>query len=88
MRTATDALTPAPRRGLNRVEAAAYVGVGATKFDEMVSDGRMPKPKRIDGRTVWDVRALDSAFDDLPGGDHSSPHDTWNDRALPLRSKI
>lgn len=55
-----------PRRGLSRLEAAAYVGVGATKFDEMVADGRMPPAKRIDGRRVWDLRALDSAFDALP----------------------
>jgi hypothetical protein len=42
------------------------VGVGSTKFDEMVKDGRMPKPKRVDGRTVWDRIALDAAFTDLP----------------------
>lgn len=41
-------IRPAPRRGLNREEAAIYVGVGTTKFDEMVNDGRMPKPKRVD----------------------------------------
>jgi hypothetical protein len=28
----------------------------------MVADGRMPKPKRIDGRTVWDRIKLDEAF--------------------------
>jgi excisionase family DNA binding protein len=38
-------------RGLSRDEAARYIGVGTTKFDEMVADGRMPRPKRIDGRT-------------------------------------
>ena len=32
-------LTP---RGLSRVQSAVYVGVGVTKFDEMVVDGRMP----------------------------------------------
>ncbi|TDR33716.1 helix-turn-helix transcriptional regulator [Aquamicrobium defluvii] len=53
-------------RGLSREEAARYVGVGATKFDEMVKDGRMPKPKRVDGRVVWDRAALDLAFTDLP----------------------
>jgi predicted DNA-binding transcriptional regulator AlpA len=47
---------------LSRVQAAEYIGVGATKFDEMVDDGRMPKPKRIDGRTVWDRIKLDEAF--------------------------
>lgn len=56
-----------PPRGLNRVASAAYVGVGVTKFDEMVEDGRMPQPKCIDSRRVWDLRALDQAFDALPG---------------------
>jgi len=55
-----------PPRGLCREEAARYIGVGTTKFDEMVADGRMPKPKRVDGRTVWDRIALDAAFTDLP----------------------
>jgi predicted DNA-binding transcriptional regulator AlpA len=54
-----------PRRGLRREEAARYVGVGSTKFDDMVDDGRMPKPLRIDGCVVWDIRALDLAFDNL-----------------------
>ncbi len=63
--TRADPIAYAPR-GLSREEAARYVGVGSTKFDEMVKDGRMPKPKRLDGRTVWDRMALDLAFTDLP----------------------
>lgn len=55
-----------PPRGMARDEAARYIGVGTTKFDELVADGRMPKPKRIDGRKVWDRLALDLAFTDLP----------------------
>ena len=55
------------RRGLDREEAAAYVGISATKFDELVADGRMPQPKKIDARRIWDVRQLDAAFDALPG---------------------
>jgi predicted DNA-binding transcriptional regulator AlpA len=62
-----------PRRGLRREEAARYVGVGASKFDEMVRDGRMPKPKRIDGCVVWDLRRLDLAWDAL-GGDDEAPN--------------
>lgn len=60
-----DSLSYAPR-GLSREEAARYVGVGMTKFDELVASRRMPKPKRIDGRTVWDRVALDACFSDLP----------------------
>jgi len=60
---------------LSREEAARYVGVGTTKFDEMVKDGRMPKPKRIDGRVVWDRIKLDAAFTDLPDDIRLNPLD-------------
>lgn len=55
-----------PPRGLSREAAARHVGVGTTKFDEMVADGRMPRPKRIDGRKVWDRVAVEMAFAELP----------------------
>lgn len=55
-----------PPRGMNRDEAARWVGISPTKFDDLVSDGRLPRPKRIDGRVVWDRYALDAAFTDLP----------------------
>ena len=55
-----------PPRGMSREEAARYIGVGTTKFDQMVKDGRMPKPKRVDGRTIWDRIKLDEAFTSLP----------------------
>jgi predicted DNA-binding transcriptional regulator AlpA len=54
-----------PVRGLRREEAARYVGVSPTKFDQLVADGRMPKPIRIDGCLVWDRWELDLAFDAL-----------------------
>lgn len=64
-----------PPRGLCREAAARYVGVSPTKFDELVQDGRMPKPKRIDGRNVWDRSALDFAFEALPG---DGAHNPWD----------
>ncbi len=77
-KSATHALPLPTRRGLSRVEAAEYIGVGASKFDAMVSDGRMPKPKKIDGRRVWDVRSLDRSFDTLPGVDDSD-YNPWDE---------
>lgn len=62
-------------RGLGRELAARYIGVGLTKFDEMVLDGRMPHPKLIDRRKVWDRTALDMAFDALPSEDPVNPWD-------------
>jgi predicted DNA-binding transcriptional regulator AlpA len=57
---------PVPRRGLSRDEAAMYIGISATKFDELVADGRMPGPVKINSRKLWDIRHLDLAFDALP----------------------
>jgi len=64
-----------PPRGLSREEAARYVGVGVSKFDEMVADGRMPRPKRIDGRVVWDRLRIDAAFTDLKEDKVKNPLD-------------
>lgn len=52
-------------RGLGRVSAAAYIGVSPCLFDQMVKDGRMPKPLRINTRVLWDRRLIDDAFDSL-----------------------
>jgi hypothetical protein len=45
----------------------------------MVSDGRMPPPKRIDGRKVWDRRMLDEAFEGLPDGGATRDTNPWNE---------
>jgi hypothetical protein len=63
---------PIPRRGLSRVEAAIYLGISPSKFDQMRADGRVGPPKAIDGRKVFDIRMLDDAFDALPVDNHDS----------------
>lgn len=64
-----------PPRGLSRVQAAEYIGVSPTKFDEMVEDRAMPKPKRVGSRTIWDRIKLDEAFEALPGDEDVNPWD-------------
>ncbi|OSI33026.1 hypothetical protein BST65_03385 [Bradyrhizobium canariense] len=51
-----------PPRGLSRVQAAEWAGVSPSTFDKMVADGQMPRPKRIRGRVIWDLKQLDCAF--------------------------
>lgn len=62
-------------RGLSRQEAAHYVGVSSTKFDQLVTDGRMPKARRIDSRRVWDRAELDHSFSELPFEQDENPWD-------------
>lgn len=67
-----------PPRGLSRTEAAAYIGCSPSLFDIMVKDGRMPKPKMMNSRTVWDVRRLDKFFDELPSDDEPAHVGEWD----------
>lgn len=73
---------PYPPRGLSREEAARYVGVGATTFDGLVQDGRMPKPMRLGKRVIWDRLKIEAAFADLDEGGRENVID----RALRLAS--
>ena len=66
-----------PPIGLSREVAAAYIDVSVSKFDQMVADGRMPKPKQIDARRVWDRRKIEKAFGMLPG-DETDNLDEWD----------
>ena len=72
--------TLAPR-GLSRVQAAAYIGVSPSLFDEMVKDERMPQPIRINSRVLWDRHQLDEAFAVLADG-RDQLGDEWDDVAV------
>jgi len=58
-----------PRRGLDQLDAAGYVGVGVNKFRDLVERGLMPAPKLIGDTRVWDIEALDAYFRALPDDD-------------------
>lgn len=73
-RRASEILSFAPR-GLSRVQSAAYIGVSPALFDELVGDGRMPQPKKINSRVVWDRKQLDKSFEALPDREDRNPWD-------------
>jgi predicted DNA-binding transcriptional regulator AlpA len=75
------------KRGLSREQAAEYIGVSPSLFDQMVADGRMPPPREINARVIWDRREVDEAFGTLPhrgGGPAAQPErrDAWSDLAV------
>lgn len=72
MSRALSDVRPVPRRGLSREEAAMYIGISPSKFDALVGEGRMPVPVKIDSRKIWDIRALDLAFDALSAENYST----------------
>jgi hypothetical protein len=70
--------TYAPR-GMRRDTAAWYTGFSATKFDELVADGAMPKGKMIAGCRVWDRVKLDRALDALLDDDSAPANSGWGE---------
>lgn len=69
---------PLPRRGVSQIEGAMYIGVSSSKFLQLVADGRMPRSAKVDGRKIWDLRAIDAAFDELLYGSETSDK-SWDD---------
>lgn len=50
-------------RGLTREQAAAYIGVSAPQFMQLVAAQRMPTPKRFGDQLRWDRHEIDRVFD-------------------------
>jgi len=65
--------------GLSRNEAAQHIGIGTTLFDEMVADGRMPLPKCINTRRVWNRVAIEQAFSELPDDNAANDDNPWDE---------
>jgi hypothetical protein len=54
-------------RGLNREQAALYVGLSASTFNKLVAAHVLPAALAFGRRRVWDRRALDKALDAMSG---------------------
>ena len=52
--------------GVAREVAACLLQISPSKFDELVQDGRMPAPRVIDARVLWDVEELRVAWRAFP----------------------
>ena len=72
---------PFAPKGLSRLEAARHVGVSPTTFDVMVGDGRMPRPKTVGARVLWDRMKIEAFFEALPeqGDSTGSAGDSFAD---------
>ncbi len=73
------------RRGLDESESAVYLSLSPSFFRQLVSEKRMPRPRIVGGRRIWDVEELDLAFKALPreGGEgeviFAEDGDSWAD---------
>jgi excisionase family DNA binding protein len=65
-----------------RDDAAHLLGVSPSFFDSLVSDGRMPQPREIGGRVLWDTEEVREAWRALPRrGQTAEGKNSWSDVA-------
>lgn len=68
-------------------DAAKYLGVGRTKFRELVKEGQLPPAYWLGGVKVWITTELERSFDHLIGAanDNSPTNqmDSWHDVVAP-----
>lgn len=71
-----------PPRMLSREAAAAYLNVSPNTFDGMVTEGRMPKARKLsERRMAWDRIELDAYIERLAHVDDEGAADndeTWS----------
>jgi predicted DNA-binding transcriptional regulator AlpA len=58
-----------PPRTLRADRAAAYLSMSKAVFLKLVSEGRLPKPKRLGGIVFWDRLKLDEFVEYFEGDD-------------------
>lgn len=65
-------------RLLRRQNAAAYMGVSPSHFDQLVKSRVLPEPKSLKSVQVWDRNDLDRLADELPYRDATKFDNSWD----------
>lgn len=63
---------------VGRDAAAALVGVSSGFFDKLVKTGRMPQPREVDGRVLWDSDEVRAAWRAMPRRGQAAVSNTWD----------
>lgn len=61
----TDTGLTYPPRLMDKGTAAKYLSIGLTMFDQLVTDGVIPRPKRLKSKYLWDRIDLEAVANDL-----------------------
>ena len=68
---------------LREKSACTHLGIGRTKFRNLVKDGILPKPYKAGGCSLWKTSDLEQAFDVLLGAANDNTPvnhlDSWSD---------
>lgn len=58
--------------------AAALVGVSSNYFGQLVEEGRMPQPREIGRRVLWDTEEVKAAWRAIPKRGEAAKANSWD----------
>lgn len=64
---------------VSRQAAAALIGISASFFDKLVRDGRMPQPRDLEGRVLWDSEEVRAAWRQIPKRGQGARRNTFDE---------
>jgi predicted DNA-binding transcriptional regulator AlpA len=74
-----------PPRLVSAVQGAEFLNISTNKFYQLVGEGRLPRPVKIDRRNAWDVLDLHAAVDRMKSDpvdaadEFAAADDGWED---------
>ena len=64
---------------VGREGAAALLSIAPSTFDDLVAKGRMPQPREIGRRVLWDTDEIRDYFRRIPRRGQRWEGNTWDD---------
>ena len=63
---------------VGREAAAALISISPSFFDKLVGDGRMPQPRDLDTRVLWDPEEVKAAWRAIPKRGQAARRNTFD----------
>ncbi len=63
---------------VSRETGAELIGISPNHFDKLVKEGRLPAPRELGGRVLWDSDEIRAAWRAMPRRGQSSSDNPWD----------
>jgi predicted DNA-binding transcriptional regulator AlpA len=63
---------------VSRETAAELLGISAGTFDKLVKAGKLPEPREVESRILWDSAEIRAAWRAMPRRGQQPPGNEWD----------
>jgi predicted DNA-binding transcriptional regulator AlpA len=63
---------------VSRETAAQLLGISAGTFDKLVKTGKLPEPREVESRILWDSKEIEAAWRAMPRRGQPATVNEWD----------